>query len=105
MLSWLWQRDEAPSDADGENKTMISPDSMAAGLQVLVAGFTSLIEGAVGMVERTASSVFDDSERMGIAFTPAVLHPIVEIHHAFARKTLECWARNSRALVTGLGEI
>lgn len=72
---------------------------------MLVAGFTSLIEGGVGMLESIASSVFDDSERMGIAFTPAVLHPIVEINHAFARKTVECWARNSRELVTGLSEI
>jgi len=84
---------------------MITPDSLAAGLQVLVAGFTSLIEGGVGMVERIAVSVFDDTERIGIALMPAVLHPIVEINHVFARKTVECWARNSRALVTGLSEI
>jgi len=84
---------------------MMSPDLFNAGLQVLVASFTSLIEGGVGMAERVAASIFDNSERLGIALMPAPLHPIVELNHAFARQTVECWAKSSRALMAGISRM
>ncbi|HEY2663702.1 MAG TPA: hypothetical protein VGI47_05130 [Candidatus Binataceae bacterium] len=84
---------------------MITPDFFNAGLQVLVASFTSLIEGGVGVVERVAGSIFDNSERLGLALMPDPLHPIVELNHAFARKTVQCWANTSRALMVGISRI